>query len=145
MHQIEMVAKKTGLTKRTLRYYEEIGLITPSGRTEGRYRLYTDQDIEQILHMKNLRDLLGLSLNEIKNILLLEKKYHELRENYFQDKNSVALERQIELLNQLDHTLCTQQMMLQEKVKKMDKMIEEYDQKRKRIQAKLQELHDSKD
>lgn len=52
MYQIEEVAKKTNLTKRALRYYEELGLVSPSGRTESGYRLYTDEDVTHILHVK---------------------------------------------------------------------------------------------
>ncbi|SFJ84435.1 MerR family transcriptional regulator [Thermoflavimicrobium dichotomicum] len=137
MYQIDEVAKKTGLTKRALRYYEELGLVTPSGRTEGGYRLYTEQDIQQILHLKNLRDLLGISLAEIKELMILEKKYQELKENYFQ-KNSIS--ERLELLKQLEETLNIQQKQLQEKVEKMTRMIQENNQKLKRIQTKRKEL-----
>lgn len=46
--KIDDVAKATGLTKRTIRYYEEIGLIKPPARSEGGTRLYTADDIEQL-------------------------------------------------------------------------------------------------
>lgn len=48
MYKIDEVTKQVGLTKRTLRYYEEIGLIHPPERSEGNIRLYTDEDIARI-------------------------------------------------------------------------------------------------
>src|ERR1700722_15332632 len=66
---IEQVAAQTGLTKRTLRYYEEMGLLPPTGRTEGNYRRYSDEDIHRLEHIKKLRDLLGFSLADIRAML----------------------------------------------------------------------------
>ena len=66
--RIEQVAARTGLTKRTLRYYEEIGLLPPPTRTEGGYRLYSEADVQQLERIKRLKDLLGFSLAEIREI-----------------------------------------------------------------------------
>ncbi|MGZ3608756.1 MAG: helix-turn-helix domain-containing protein, partial [Ktedonobacteraceae bacterium] len=59
---IEQVSARTGLTKRTLRYYEEVELLPPTGRTEGNYRRYSEEDIQRLERIKKLRDLLGFSL-----------------------------------------------------------------------------------
>ena len=56
---IEQVSAQTGLTKRTLRYYEEVGLLPPTDRTEGNYRRYTEADVKRLDKIKKLRDLLG--------------------------------------------------------------------------------------
>ncbi|MBV4430916.1 MerR family transcriptional regulator [Clostridium tyrobutyricum] len=69
-YRIEEVATKTGLTKRCLRYYEDVGLVVPK-RTSCSYRLYTDKDIENIERIKDLKDSLGFSLKEVKNFLIL--------------------------------------------------------------------------
>ncbi len=58
-YTIEQVATRTGLTKRTLRYYEEVGLLPPTGRTEGNYRRYSESDVQRLERIKELRDLLG--------------------------------------------------------------------------------------
>ncbi|MDP9021544.1 MAG: MerR family DNA-binding transcriptional regulator, partial [Actinomycetota bacterium] len=47
-HQIGEVADRVGLSLRTVRYYEEVGLIEPSDRTAGGFRLYTDDDISRL-------------------------------------------------------------------------------------------------
>ena len=58
-----------GLTTRTIRYYEEIGLLTPAARTEGDYRLYDADDVERLRFIKDLRDDAGFSLAEIGRLL----------------------------------------------------------------------------
>ena len=61
---IGALAKRTGLTVRTLHHYDEIGLLTPSGRTEGGYRLYSDDDIRRLERIVLLRSL-GIPLTDI--------------------------------------------------------------------------------
>src|SRR5689334_2141582 len=68
-HQIGEVCQITGLTPRTLHYYDEIGLLVPSERLAGGQRLYTAADLERIKEIKELKRLLGLSLGHIKQLL----------------------------------------------------------------------------
>jgi DNA-binding transcriptional MerR regulator len=69
LYQIGEVCQRTGLTLRTLHYYDEIGLLVPSERLNGGQRLYSAADLERIERIKNLKQLLGLSLSEIKRML----------------------------------------------------------------------------
>lgn len=62
------IAKKTGLTVRALHHYDEIGLLTPSARSASGFRLYTRDDLEQLLKIKSLQQL-GFSLQEIAGVL----------------------------------------------------------------------------
>ena len=71
-YRIEEVAARTGFTKRTLRYYEEIGLITPAGRSEGNYRLYSEADIRRVRIIRFLTRRQGVNLAGVKVILQLE-------------------------------------------------------------------------
>lgn len=66
--QIGEVAETVGLSLRTIRYYEEIGLVTPSGRTEGGFRLYTDSDVERLRLVKALKPV-GMSLETMGELL----------------------------------------------------------------------------
>lgn len=77
--RIEQVAARTGLTKRTLRYYEEIGLLAPPSRTEGNYRLYHEDDIQRLERIKRLKDLLGFSLAEIRELASIEEQREQVR------------------------------------------------------------------
>lgn len=56
MH-IGELAEKTGLSLRTLRHYDEIGLVAASGRTEGGFRLYTDRDLSRLLLIRRMKPL----------------------------------------------------------------------------------------
>lgn len=67
MH-IGEVAEKTGLSQRTLRHYDEIGLLTASGRTEGGFRLYTDADLSRLLLIRRMKPL-GFSLEDMIELL----------------------------------------------------------------------------
>lgn len=67
-YQIGIVAENVGLSLRTIRYYEEIGLVTPTGRTEGGFRLYTDPDIDRLRLLKCLKPV-GMSLETMGELL----------------------------------------------------------------------------
>ena len=64
MH-IGEVAARTGLSLRSLRHWEEVGLLVPSGRTGGGFRLYTEADVEKVLVIRRMKPL-GFSLDEMK-------------------------------------------------------------------------------
>ncbi|HVS84704.1 MAG TPA: MerR family transcriptional regulator, partial [Gaiellaceae bacterium] len=60
--RIGAVAERSGVTPRTIRYYEEIGLLPCGERRKGEHREYEETDVERVLELTRLRDLLGLSL-----------------------------------------------------------------------------------
>lgn len=66
--RIGEVSERTGLTRRTLRHYDELGLLVPSDRSWGNYRLYSSEDLLRLLQIQNLKAL-GLSLAEIADAL----------------------------------------------------------------------------
>ena len=66
--QIGEVAHQTGLSLRTIRYYEEMGLVIPSARSTGGFRLYTDADIARLQLIKRMKPL-EFSLEETKDLL----------------------------------------------------------------------------
>jgi DNA-binding transcriptional MerR regulator len=66
--QVGELARRTGLTVRTLHHYDEIGLLKPSGHTEAGYRLYTAADVERLQQVLSLRSL-GFSLEEVRDCL----------------------------------------------------------------------------
>lgn len=55
--QIGAMARRSGLSLRTLRHYDTIGLLPPSGRTGGGYRVYTDEDLRRLLTIKRMKSL----------------------------------------------------------------------------------------
>ncbi len=66
--QIGEVAERTELSLRTIRYYEEVGLVPPSARSQGGFRLYTDGDVERLLLVKRMKPL-EFSLDEMRDLL----------------------------------------------------------------------------
>lgn len=66
--QIGEVADRTGLSLRTIRYYEEVKLVTPSGRTAGGFRLYSANDVSRLLLIRRMKPL-GFSLDEMRDVL----------------------------------------------------------------------------
>jgi len=67
MH-IGVVAERTGLSLRTLRHYDEVGLLTPSARSEGGFRLYTGADVDRLLLIRRMKPL-GFTLEEMADLL----------------------------------------------------------------------------
>jgi MerR family transcriptional regulator, copper efflux regulator len=67
-HQIGEVAELVGLSLRTIRHYEEVGLVPPSARSAGGFRLYTDADIERLRLVKHMKPL-DFALDEMRDLL----------------------------------------------------------------------------
>jgi DNA-binding transcriptional MerR regulator len=70
MMKIGELAVKSQVSIKTIRYYEEIGLLQVSDRTEGRFRLFSAETVSRLLFIKRLQ-ILGLSLQEIKDCLVV--------------------------------------------------------------------------
>jgi DNA-binding transcriptional MerR regulator len=66
--QIGEVADRVGLSLRTVRYYEEMGLLTPAERTEGGFRLFSEDQVERLLLIKQMKPL-GFTVQEIRALL----------------------------------------------------------------------------
>jgi DNA-binding transcriptional MerR regulator len=84
--QIGEVADRTGVTQRTLRFYEERGLLKPPSRMDGGFRLYSDDDVARVEQIKRMQSLLGLTLAEIKEMVEAEEVREELNATYRPDR-----------------------------------------------------------
>jgi MerR family transcriptional regulator, repressor of the yfmOP operon len=80
--RISEAATQVGVSARTLRYYEELGLLTPSLYTPGGERRYTTEDLAHLQRILELREVLGMNLDEIREFLALGTRLDELRESY---------------------------------------------------------------
>lgn len=77
------VAKLAGTTPRTIRYYEEIGLLpTAGGREPGAHRSYGEADVERLTELLRLKSLLGVSLEELKELVEAEEARAALRREW---------------------------------------------------------------
>lgn len=68
MMQIGELAERTDMSLRTIRHYDEVGLLTPSGRSEGGFRLYTHDDYLRLMVIRRMKPL-GFSLDEMAELL----------------------------------------------------------------------------
>lgn len=68
MMHIGELAERTELSLRTLRHYDEIGLLVPSGRSEGGFRLYTESDFARLMLIRRMKPL-GYSLEQMGDLL----------------------------------------------------------------------------
>lgn len=125
-YKIEDVSIKTGLTKRAIRYYEDLNLISPK-RTDSGYRLYTDEDIEKIQKIISLKDSLGFSLSEIKAALELDKNVKNILSGETADAETIdnyakLIEKQIELIEEKNKKLLMAKQRFEELLLNLSKL-----------------------
>ncbi|WNR46194.1 MerR family transcriptional regulator [Paenibacillus roseipurpureus] len=135
--KIDEVAKECGLTKRTIRYYEEIGVLFPPERSEGGIRLYSSRHIERLKQIVTARDVLGFSLNEILDFVAIREKIGEQRDGYLQTE-----EAQQKLLHLLEvKAMVDQQLsMVDLKLAKMKEFRKEIEQIQTRINNEITKI-----
>lgn len=88
--RISDAATRAGVSARTLRYYEELGLLTPSLYTAGGERRYTTDDIAHLERILELREVLGMNLDEIREFLALETRLDEVKATYRANKGDTT-------------------------------------------------------
>ena len=93
--QIGEVAERTSVTQRTLRFYEEKGLLRPPTRMEGGFRLYSEDDVRRVEHIRRLQNLLGVTLAEIKEMVEAEEVLRELKAQYRPESDISEKKRQL--------------------------------------------------
>lgn len=135
--RIQEVAAETGLTARSIRYYEEVGLLEPAARSEGDYRLYDADDLERLRFIKGLRDDAGFSLAEIGQLLGDEAARVRNRERFrsTQDRG----ERKAVLrdgMARIDRQVAT----LRAKIDRVESMIAEASARKQHLETHLAEL-----
>lgn len=135
--RIHDVAAETGLTPRTIRYYEELGLLAPAARSEGAYRLYDAEDLDRLRFIRGLRDDAGFSLAEIGQ-LLEDEQVRTRNRDLFRASRNVDERRRI-VLDALDR-LNRQIASLRHKIDRLEDMVAEADARRDRLSHRLADL-----
>ena len=135
--RIQEVADEVGLTARSVRYYEELGLLKPAARSEGDYRLYDETDVERLRFIKGLRDDAGFSLAEIAQLLEDEAArerghaaYHATTDPA--ERKRILCERVVSYGRQID--------TLKRKIDRLQAMVDETEARRTRTLAKIAEI-----
>jgi len=91
------VARNASVTTRTLRYYQEMGLLHPSGVTRRGNRLYSEADVERLQRILELRDVMGFDLERIRLVLGTEDRLAELRA---EAERGISHERRREMIGE---------------------------------------------
>jgi DNA-binding transcriptional MerR regulator len=137
MIRIGEVAERVGVTPRTIRYYEEIGLLAGGGRPKGSHRLYDEGDVERLGELTRLRDLLNLSLDELRQLVEAEEARAVLRRQFESSDSDSERLRIVEA--SLPHVE-TQLELVRRRKRELEKLETELVDKRKRIVARRREL-----
>jgi DNA-binding transcriptional MerR regulator len=114
--QIGEAAERTGLTQRTLRYYEEKGLLRSPSRMDGGFRLYSEADIARLLRIKEMKDLLGFSLAEIGEMIDADDVRLQVKNEWRKDAEFAEKAVRIRLAREVT---MTQLHLVEEKLTKM--------------------------
>jgi DNA-binding transcriptional MerR regulator len=135
--RIGEVAERTGTTTRTIRYYEELGLLDdPGGREKGKHRSYTESDVERLADLIRLRELLGVSLEELKTIVEAEDARGALRREWHEGAEGG---RRLEILHEALNHVATQLELVRSRRLALERLEKELVAKRRKIKARLKD------
>ena len=133
------VAKAVGTTPRTIRYYEEIGLLPSApGRERGSHRLYDEADVQRLKDLLRLKELLGVSLDELRELVAAEDARAALRREWHSGVEDPVRQREI-LEQSLEHT-ARQLELIRRRRDQIAHLEDELVAKRRRVRERLREL-----
>jgi DNA-binding transcriptional MerR regulator len=135
--RIGELAERTGVTPRTIRYYEEIGLLPGGSRAKGTHRLYIDADVERVAELTRLRDLLNLSLDDLKQLVEAEEARAELRKRF---ESTVSNAERLDIVEQALPHVETQLELVRRRKRELERLESELADKRRRLVARRREL-----
>ena len=136
--RIGEVAELTGVTPRTIRYWEEIGLLAGgSEREQGKHRLYTQSEVDRIREIVRLKNLLGLSLEQLSQLLEAETARAALRQEYRETEDSAARRR---ILEQILPHIEQQLELVQGRRREIEQLERELLDKQALVKNRLSEL-----
>ncbi len=138
-YRIGDLAKLTGTTPRTIRYYEEIGLLaTERTREPGEHRTYGDQDLERLQELLRLRELLGVSLEELRELVAAESARASLRREWHEGIEDPVRQRQV--LEQSVSHIENQLALLRHRRDEIESLTGELETRRRRVRDRLRAL-----
>jgi MerR family transcriptional regulator, repressor of the yfmOP operon len=135
--RIQQVAAEVGLTTRSIRYYEELGLLKPAARSEGSYRLYDEDDLDRLRFIKGLRDDAGFSLAEIGQLLEDEAARARNRERF---RSTSDPDERKAIIRDAFARVDRQIASLREKIDRLEAMVGEAEGRRDHLQTHLAQI-----
>jgi DNA-binding transcriptional MerR regulator len=139
--RIGEVADLAGTTVRTVRYYEEVGLLPGSeGRGAGEHRSYSDADVERLREIIQLKELLNLSLEQLRGLVEAEEARAMIRERYRSATEAAERER---LLEEAAGHLDRQLALIRDRRTALGELEQRLAERRERVAERLAELRPS--
>jgi DNA-binding transcriptional MerR regulator len=136
--RIGEVAQLTGTTPRTIRYYEELGLLAPTAEREpGAHRVYDQADVERLQEVLRLRRVLGLSLEEL-SALSAEEAARAARQREWHDGVEDPVRRR-EILEEAARYVELQVDLVRRRREELDELERELLTKRRRVRGRLRD------
>jgi DNA-binding transcriptional MerR regulator len=135
--RIGEIAERSGVTPRTIRYYEELGLLPRSEREQGKHRVYTEADVERLCELTRLRDLLGLSLDELRSMITAEDVRADIRRRFHETDSR---EEQLALLDEMLPHIEAQLALVRRRLTALQELESELAERRKRVQRRRRDL-----
>ncbi len=135
--RIHETAELVGLTPRSIRYYEEMGLLSPSARSQGAYRLFDQLDVDRLRFIKGLRDDAGFSIAEVR-LLLEDEAARRLAREAFDATDDPAERRRI--LEGRRASIDEQLAGVRAKVARLEAMLGDLEVRRRHVLEHLAEL-----
>ncbi len=136
--RIGELAQLTGTTPRTIRYYEEIGLLPSlTDRAQGKHRCYTEADVARVREIVRLKELLGLSLEQLLDLVEAETARAELRREYHQTDDPQARQR---ILDEALGHIATQLELVLARRSELEKLEQELVARRRLLEQRIREL-----
>jgi DNA-binding transcriptional MerR regulator len=130
-YRIGEVAERVGVTTRTIRYYEQLGLLGPEPeRSKGAHRLYVEADVTRLTELVRLRDLLGLSLEELIALADTSEARAALRDRW---EETTSDEERARIVEQAAPLVERQLALVRGRIEKLEEFARE-------LEAKLEEL-----
>jgi DNA-binding transcriptional MerR regulator len=137
--RIGEVAKRVGTTPRTIRYYEEIGILPREGdRESGRHRLYGEREVQRLSDALRLKELLGVSLDELRELLEAQDARAALREEWHHA--DPGAERRREMLGESQRLIDRQLSLVRRRRDEIAALEDELAAKRRLVTRRLREL-----
>jgi DNA-binding transcriptional MerR regulator len=136
--RIGEVAQRVGVTPRTIRYYEELGLLGSAGaRDKGAHRTYAEADVGRLQELIRLRDLLGLTLEELVELAEAEEARAALRGRWESDPSD---EERLRIVEEAIPTIERQLALVRGRQTTLDEFARDLEAKLRRLRRRRRSL-----
>ncbi len=142
--RIGELARRVGSTPRAVRYYEELGLLPDRERDDGAHRVYDERDEERLRDLLRIRELLGLSLTELREWMDAEDARARLRERWHGDPRPDD-ETRVEIIREATAHLDVQMAVVRSRRAALEELEDDLSAKRRRMRSLLAEIEQGSD